>query len=54
MTGCLANVVGLPLCHLKRTMKKLDLAFEADLPCACQAHFAYDCPVSADILLGRQ
>ena len=54
MTGCLANVVGLPLCHLKRTMMRLDLAFEADLPSACQAHFAYDCPVSADILAGRQ
>lgn len=54
MDGCLANVVGLPLCHLKRTMLKLDLNFEADLPSACQAHFAYDCPVSADILARRQ
>lgn len=54
MTGCLANVVGLPLCHLKRTMLKLDLAFEVDLPSACQAHFAYDCPVSGDVLAWRQ
>lgn len=54
MDGCLANVVGLPLCHLKRTMMKLDLTFEADLPMACQAHLAYDCPVSVDILAWRQ
>lgn len=54
MDGCLANVVGLPLCHLKRTMLKLDLNFEADLPSACQAHFAYDCPVTGDILAWRQ
>jgi MAF protein len=54
MDGCLANVVGLPLCHLKRTMMKLNLTFEADVPKACQAHLAYDCPVSADILAWRQ
>ena len=54
MSGCLANVVGLPLCHVKRTLMKLDLAFDADLPSACQAHFAYDCPVTEDILAWRQ
>ena len=54
MQGCLANVVGLPLCHLKRTLMKSNLSFDADLPSACQAHFAYDCPVTGDILAWRQ
>jgi len=35
-------------------MLKLDLAFEVDLSSACQAHFAYDCPVSGDVLAWRQ
>lgn len=54
MTGCRANVVGLPLCHLMRTLAKWDLTFEADVPSACQAHLNYDCPVSGDILAWRQ
>jgi MAF protein len=54
MTGCRANVVGLPLCHLKRTLAKWDLTFETDIPSACQAHLNYDCPVSDDILAWRQ
>lgn len=54
MSGCLANVVGLPLCHLKRTLMKMDFTFEADLPVACQAHFDYACPVTAEILAWRQ
>jgi septum formation protein len=54
MSGCLANVVGLPLCHLKRTLLKTNLEFDADLPSACQAHFAYDCPVTGEILAWRQ
>ncbi|MEX2143662.1 MAG: Maf family protein [Anaerolineales bacterium] len=54
MDGCLANVVGLPLCHLKRTLLKLNVDFDTDLPNACQAHFSYDCPVTGDILAWRQ
>ena len=50
MDGCLANVVGLPLCHLKRSLEKWDLHFEQDLPAACQAHLTYDCPVTDKIL----
>lgn len=54
MTGCRANVVGLPLCHLKRTLAKWDLTFETDVPSACQAHLNYACPVAVDILAWRQ
>lgn len=54
MSGCRANVVGLPLCHLKRTLEKWDLTLDDSLPAACQAHLAYDCPVTGDILAWRQ
>lgn len=54
LTGCRANVIGLPLCHLKRTLAKWDLTFDVDLPSACQAYLNYDCPVTDDILAWRQ
>lgn len=50
LAGCYANVVGLPLCHLQRTLAKWDLHFEVDLPAACQKHLNYDCPVTEKIL----
>lgn len=54
LQGCRANVVGLPLCHLKRTMEKFNLSLPQDLPAACQAHLEYQCPVSEAILEWRQ
>jgi MAF protein len=50
MQGCYANVIGLPLCHLQRSLQKWGLSFENDLPIACQKHLAYECQVSAKIL----
>lgn len=50
MTGCFANIVGMPLCHLQRTLQKWDLHFDVDLPDACQKYLAYECPVSKKIL----
>ncbi|MCW5875977.1 MAG: septum formation protein Maf [Anaerolineales bacterium] len=54
MEGCRANVVGLPLCHLKRNLEKWNHMLPDDLPAACQAHLQYDCPVSEAILEWRQ
>jgi MAF protein len=54
MTGCYASVMGLPLCHLTRLLKELDLPPNADVPGACQAFLAYDCPVYPSILGGRR
>jgi septum formation protein len=54
MTGCQANVIGLPLCHLQRNMKKWDLSFKADLSLACQEFLNYDCPVTEKILAWEQ
>jgi septum formation protein len=54
MTGCHANVIGLPLCHLQRNMKKWDIDFKADLSLACQEYLDYDCPVTEKILAWEQ
>lgn len=50
MDGCFANVMGLPLCHLLRTMRALGYDASADVPAACQAFTSYSCRVYAGIL----
>ncbi len=52
LEGCYANVVGLPLCHLQRTLRKMGLAPQTDLPQACQKSLQYTCPVFRNILDG--
>ena len=51
ITGCFASVMGLPLCHLARSIKKLGLEAQVDIPAACQSALDYDCPVWRTILL---
>ena len=51
--GCYANVMGLPLCHLVRTLGKMGIAHETDVPQACQAALQYDCPVYPQVLRGE-
>jgi len=53
LDGCYANVVGLPLCHLVRTLAKLNLPSAADVPANCQAALDYDCPVHSRVLSGE-
>jgi septum formation protein len=50
LRGCFANVMGLPLCHLARTLRAMKLEPAADVPTVCQAHLQYQCPVFTDIL----
>jgi len=50
--GCYASVMGLPLCHLVRTLRQVGVAPAADVPAACQAYLQYTCPISAAVLRG--
>ena len=50
MSGCYASVMGLPMCHVLRTLKKLDVYAMADVPLGCQSLLNYQCPVSNEIL----
>lgn len=52
LAGCYANVVGLPLCHLLRTLLKAGIRLSEDIPANCQAHHNYSCPVFAQVLDG--
>jgi MAF protein len=43
LTGCYANVMGLPLCHLARELQSLGIEIRVDVPATCQKHLAYTC-----------
>jgi MAF protein len=47
---CFANVMGLPLCHVVRTLRRIGLEAAADVPAACMVHLGYDCQVYPAIL----
>ena len=49
-TDCFANVMGLPLCHLGRTLRRMGLDLTKEIPAACMAHLQYDCRVYPGIL----
>ena len=51
-TDCFANVMGLPLCHVVRSLRQLGVESTADVPAACIAHTGYDCRVYPAILAG--
>jgi len=59
MRGCYASVMGLPLCHLIRSLHKLDLATGtyiapgSDIAAACQSALGYACPISRAVLGGE-
>jgi MAF protein len=50
LSGCYANVVGLPLCHLLRLLRRLGEEACVDLPAACQAKLGYECHAFEQIL----
>ena len=47
---CFANVMGLPLCHVVRTMRRVGVEPAVDVPSACMAHLRYECRVYPAIL----
>lgn len=52
MSGCFANVMGLPLCHLARAMLRHGLEVGGDVPSRCIAHTGYACKIYPAILEG--
>lgn len=51
--GCFANVMGLPLCHLARSLRHFGLETQVDIAAACRLNLEYDCPISQAILEGQ-
>jgi len=52
--GCFANVMGLPLCHLQRTIAKYDIKPVKIIPNACQKYLQYDCSIYREVLLWKK
>lgn len=50
LSGCYAGVMGLPMCHLTRVLKKFDVVVNENIPAACQSLLNYDCKVYDEIL----
>ncbi len=50
--GCFANVMGMPLCHLTRALRKFGVESDENIPAACQAYLQYHCNIHAQILGG--
>jgi septum formation protein len=45
LDGCLANITGLPLCHVYFALRRAGVAPRERPEVACQAHFDFVCPV---------
>jgi septum formation protein len=54
ISGCYASVMGLPLCHLTRTLRKFEIFPITDISTECQSSLNYTCPISAAVLSGEQ
>jgi hypothetical protein len=50
MDGCYASVMGLPLCHVTRMLREMDIHLKTDVASNCQKLLEYDCPVHTSIL----
>jgi len=52
-TGCYASVMGMPLCHLERTLRGLPGYACRDMAKICQNKLEYTCPIHTKILKGE-
>jgi septum formation protein len=50
LRGCFASVMGLPLCHLERSLVKLGSVPHVNIAAECQSALDYDCPIWQSVL----
>jgi MAF protein len=51
--GCFASVMGLPLCHVERTLRRMGYGERTNVPYVCQDKLAYNCPIFQRVLKGE-
>jgi septum formation protein len=54
VTGCYASVMGLPLCHLTRCLRPLEITPRTNISAKCQTSLNYTCQISTAVLRGEQ
>ncbi len=53
LKGCYASVMGLPLCHLERVLRRMGYGDRKQIPFVCQDELAYNCPIFTRVLNGE-
>ena len=53
-SGCYASVMGLPLCHVERTLRKMGFGDRREVPFQCQNALSYACPIYKLVLNGEE
>jgi MAF protein len=51
--GCYASVMGLPLCHLEHTLRRMGFGERKNVPFVCQKRLSYNCPIYQRVLNGE-
>lgn len=51
--GCMASVMGMPLCHLERLLRRSQDYEWTDWPSICQKKLEYTCPVTSRVMAGE-
>jgi MAF protein len=51
--GCFASVMGMPLCHLERTLKMCGIIEPEQFGAVCQNHLKYRCPITDRVMAGE-
>lgn len=54
LSGCFASVMGLPVCHVIRLLRRMDIQPQTDFFIPCETLLEYQCPVSRAILIGEK
>lgn len=52
-SGCFASVMGMPLCHLERTLQKCGLRQPNGFSTICKNHLKYNCPITSRVMAGE-
>ncbi len=52
--GCVTSVMGMPLCHLERTLRKIAGYKPVDMAAICYKNMKYNCPITAQVMQGKQ
>jgi septum formation protein len=50
VSGCYASVMGMPLCHLARTLRHVEILPVHEPAAVCKSYLNYNCPISRSVL----
>ncbi|MBA3534092.1 MAG: septum formation protein Maf [Ardenticatenales bacterium] len=52
VVGCPANVMGLPLCHVVRSLRRQGVELPPSPPLECRVQYGYYCTIAEDVMPG--